>query len=222
MSNLLRVGLMVDGPTDQRFLTSVVQRTYEHLVLDCPGQIDVFDVEVITPAGEGFVSQVLAAARQAYEQGFDVLVVHTDAEAATDQAAFIHKLDPALEALANTPGDLCRILVPLVTVRMVEAWMLADLALIKDEIGTDLSEHDLGLTKKPETYADPKHQIREAIRLAHAGRSRRQRDQVSISELYQPIGQQIDLTCLRQLPSYLAFEQAALASLVERGFLPEG
>jgi hypothetical protein len=221
MSHILRVGLVVDGPTDQRFLPPVVQRTYEALVFDCPGQIEVFDVETIEPTGDGFVAQVLDAAKQAYTKGFDVLVVHTDAEASTDQAAFDHKFTPAREALAAATENLCRIMVPLVTVRMVEAWMLADVDLLREEIGTHKSREALDLTRPPEAYADPKHQIEAAIRLAHAQRRRRQRDQVSIAELYQPIGQQIDLVRLRPLPSYVAFEQAARQSLVERGFLPE-
>lgn len=220
MSNLLRVGLMVDGPTDRRFLPPVVQRTYEALVLDCPSQIDVFAVEVIDPKGHGFVEQVTDAARLAFRNGFDVLVVHTDAESDTAQDAWRHKITPALEGVQAIPDQICQVIVPLITVRMVEAWMLADMSLLKEEIGTSKSDQDLGLARSPETYADPKKQIEAAIRVAHAGRSRRQRDQVSISELYQPMGQQIDLRCLKKLASYRDFATAARASLTSLGYLP--
>lgn len=215
MSNILRVGLVVDGPTDQRFLPPVVQRTYENLVLSCPGQIEVFDVEVIQPNGKSFVDRVFDGAKKAYEQGFDIIVVHSDAE------ALENKLIPAFKKLEGEEGDICKNAVPLVTVRMVEAWMLADVSLLKEEIGTSKSNQDLGLIKQPKSYPDPKWQIEEAIRLAYSGRSSRQRDQVSISELYQPLGQQIDLSSLRQLPSFQSFEEEVQKSLVRRGFLSE-
>ena len=90
---------------------------------------------------------------------------------------------------------------------MTEAWMLADTELLKKQIGTDKSAHDLGLQRAPESVANPKDVIREAIRIARADMTKRRRRDLSISELYLPIGQEIDIEIICKLSSYQKFTE---------------
>jgi Domain of unknown function (DUF4276) len=143
----------------------------------------------------------------AFQRGLMVLCIHVDADNVDDASVIATRFEPLLEKVAMRVGqDICDVIVPIVPVQMTEAWMLADIALLKDEIGTQLSDLDLGLHRRPESIADPKEVIRAAIRIASEGKSRRHRDDLEISELYQLIGRKIDLSKLRQLKSYLKFE----------------
>ena len=49
--------------------------------------------------------------------------------------------------------------------------------------------------------------INEAIRVSMSFHTKRRRDQITIDDLYETLGNQIDLTTLRRLPSYQIFEE---------------
>lgn len=96
--------------------------------------------------------------------------------------------------------------------------MLADKNLLREEIGTDLSDATLGLARDPEKIADPKAVISEAIRIATEGKSRR-RQSLSIAELYGPIGASVSLEALMSLSSYRMFRQSVEDTFREIGYL---
>lgn len=138
-----------------------------------------------------------------------VLCVHSDADATTDTATFNHKIKPAFDRVTQEHKQaLCKNLVPIVPVQMIEAWLLADIPLFKAEIGTTKNDEELGLHKPPERYTDPKQVIQMAIRIACQALTKRRRRDVTIGELYQPIGRKIDLSKLETLPSYRKFKAA--------------
>ena len=89
---------------------------------------------------------------------------------------------------------------------MMEAWMLADTELLKSEIGTTKSDNDLGINRDPESIADPKTVIEEAIRIAQSDLPKR-RQRLTISDLYAIIGDKIGLDRLSLLNSYLRFQE---------------
>ncbi len=213
------VGYMTEGPTDTRFLESIIQRTFEDIAFECHGAIDVLPVQHISVRKSAFSDEVLNAAKKAFEMGLMVLCVHTDADAETDLIAFTNKITPAFEATQNNLKENCQILVAIVPVQMTEAWLLADKDTLKQEIGTDKTDHELGLLRHPESLPDPKKVIENAISIAHQHVTRRHRYQLTLSELYTPIGQKVNLEKLSLLGSYRKFKEAVRAAYQQLAFL---
>lgn len=208
MSRQIIIGLTAEGTTDVRFLESVVQRSFEAVALECSEQIEVFPVLYIEKQTGDFVQVVKTYAREAEKRGVMVLCVHTDADDATDAKTFNSKIIPAFTAVLNTNDDLCKNLVAIVPIQMTEAWMLSDKNLIKFEIGTDKSDVELGIDKFPEVYSNPKQVLEDAIRIARQDLTKRRRRELTIAELYSPIGHKLALNSLENLPSYQKFKEA--------------
>ncbi len=222
MTKQLLIGLTGEGVTDYRFLNSIVQRTFEQLAFECVGDVEILAVQNIKIPKQPFADHALQAAKLAHQElGLMILCIHTDADEKNDAEAFQYRITPALTKIQETEGEeLCKQIVPIVPVVMSEAWMLADKALFKAEIGTDLSFPNLGITKSPEQIREPKRVIEEAIRIAYSGHKRR-RKLPKIAELYLPIGQKADLSQLQKLPSYQKFENAARKILVDMNYLQQ-
>lgn len=219
-TNYLLIGLYIEGTTDVRFLESVVRRTYEDIAFDGRGDIDI-DVCVlkIDKKGLGFVDQIQKVAIHGlHSSGIRILCIHTDADASSDLQAFARKIDPALKALRQLEeSEACRVCSFIVPVYMTESWMLGDKELLKKQIGTDLSDAELGITDRPEEIQRPKTIIEEAIRIARQGTRQRLRNKLSISDLYLPVGQQIEIEKLENIPSFVKFKLSAIESLRNLG-----
>ena len=203
--DIVTFGFYTEGTTDDRFLHSIIKRTFEAIALECIPETEVYDPEVVPAPAAAFAAAIVAASRAAAAQGLRVLCVHADADARTDEDVFSHKIRPARTALEAAQLPDSPALVAIVPIHMSEAWILADKELLKAEMGSTATNHDLGLDRPPEAYADPKAAIEEAIRRAFEHRPRRHRQQVSLRELYLPIGQKISLQKLASLPSYEKF-----------------
>lgn len=202
------VGFATEGKTDERFLRGVIQRSFEEVAFECTGPLEILPVQHIAHKGGVFSAVVKKYAEEADRLGVMVLCVHADAEAATDDDTFTNKINPAFSAIENIAGgSVCKNLAAIVPVQMIEAWMLCDKSLLKAEIGTNKSDEDLVLHKDPETYADPKKIIEDAIRIARQDLTKRRRRNLTISELYLPIGQKVALMELEKLPSYRKFKE---------------
>ncbi len=209
------IGLAVEGNTDMRFLKSVVWRSYLKIVYDlCEQDIDV-DVFELRPlkAGKSFPEFVVNASIEGKKYGILVLTVHADSDRETFRERLQDKFIPAQQALdRDKDNELCKILVPIIPIRMIEAWMLADIALLKDEMGTSLSDTELGLHRAPESIANPKETIEEAISVAMQHRPKKRRT-LTIADLYGIMGDEVSIESLFRLPSYRAFYEAAVESL---------
>jgi hypothetical protein len=154
------------------------------------------------------VSEVLEQAKKAKDVGVMVLCIHADADDRSDNEVYTNKIQPAFQAVEDIDEDVCKNLVAVVPIYMTEAWMLADVNLLVDVIGTDKSINDLELNREPESVSDPKQIIKNAIRIAFEDQTRRKRGRsLSISELYLPIGQRIHLHKLERLSSYRKFKE---------------
>lgn len=212
----LLIGLHTEGDTDIRFLESIVRRTYEAVAFDGRGDIDI-DVRCldIKKQGLGFVEQVTKASQEGLKvYGIRILCVHTDADSDTDVNTFNAKIYPARTALNKMAEEEgCKVCSFAVPIQEIEAWMLADKSLLKKQIGTELSDAELGINKKPEKIARPKEVIEGAIRTAREEFRQRIRGKLTISELYLPIGQQIGLDKLETIPSYVKFKNSVVDSL---------
>jgi hypothetical protein len=209
MNRQVIIGFVTEGPTDERFLGSLVQRTFEEVAFECSGLIEVLPVRLLEKQRGKFVDVVQKYAHKAHSMGIGVLCVRTDADDRTDQNTFSNKINPAFRAVADLKEEgVCRNLVAIVPVQMTEAWLLSDTELLKAEIGTDLSEQELGIAGDPEGYNDPKETIRAAIRKSRKDAGKRRRQKMNIGELYLPIGQKVPLGRLERLASYRKFKDA--------------
>lgn len=209
MGKQIIIGLVTEGTTDIRFLESVVRRTFESVAFECDQDIDIFIHPLKTSkTGLSFVDYIKNASGDGITSfGIMTLAVHTDADRDTYDKRMDNKIHPAQNTLNALNDDYCKLLTPVIPVRMIEAWMLADKKLLKSEIGTTISDNDLGINRNPETIADPKQVIEEAIRIATADLSKR-RKKLSISELYAIIGDTVSIVELEKLDSYRKFQEA--------------
>jgi len=221
MSKQIFVGLTTEGTTDVRFLENVVRRTFEDVAFECTQDVEVYlYVVASSKIGKSFpqyVKETSYLASQRY--GVMSLAVHTDADRDTYEDRITNKIEPARRELANlNEEEYCKLLTPVIPVRMMEAWMLADKMLFKEEIGTDLSDADLGINRDPEMMADPKYVIEEALRIATDGLPKR-RNRPTIAELYEVIGNAIDTNALMTLSSYRKFKEEVRQTFRTLGYL---
>lgn len=187
--------------------------------MQCEGDIEVFPpVPIANPQKAGFVENALFAATAAYNNGIQVLCIHTDSDNKRDDEAFNARILPALKAITEASVNICNNLVAIVPVHMSEAWMLADKELLKDEIGTNRRNADLGIAQNAEAIADPKTAIENALRIALVDKPSKTRN-ISIKDLYQPMGQKIPLEKLEALPSYEKFRQSVEAAFRRLNYL---
>jgi len=220
MSNQLTIGFVTEGVTDVRFLGSIIQRTFEAIAFECVGQIEILPVQHIEKQSGEFIEAMATYAKLADNRGIMVLCVHTDADDSTDTHTFNYKIEPAFNSIEETLDEaLCKNLVAIVPVQMVEAWMLSDIELLKSEIGSTVSDQQLGLHRKPEGIADPKAVIENAIRVARQNLTKRRRHDLVIGELYLPIGQKISLSALEKRPSYRKFRDAVQEAFKKLNYL---
>ncbi len=219
MIRQVTIGFASEGITDVRFLENIIQRTFEDIAFECSGQIEILPLQVLPKKRGSFVDVVKGYAADAEARGLMVLCVHTDSDSPTDENSFRNKINPAFQIVQNSTELECKNLVAIVPVQMTEAWMLADCELLKEEIGTDLQNHDLSLHRQPESYADPKQVIMDAITIARSDVTRRRRHELTISDLYLPMGQKMLLSRLDQLQSFRKFREAIRNSFRKLNYL---
>lgn len=220
MSNILTIAYTTEGATDQRFLKAIIAKVFEELAFDCDGIIEVFDpVFIKFPKQLGFVNDFINVSIEAYKIGINVLCVHVDADSYSDEDVIKFKIAPAFNAIQNKHDKaICKNLIAIIPIHMTEAWMLADKELLKEEIGTNLSNADLGITRAPESIANPKKIVEDALNIAQAHLPKR-RNKIFIEDLYQPIGQKITIDKLEVLASFKNFKVSVENALKELNYL---
>jgi len=218
----LLLALYAEGSSDDRFLPSVLQRTAESLL----ARRQRYAVEVAEPyivtlpvARRGSADRAGLIAQAAREcANFHALIVHSDADGPTRDRAYSERFLPGQQRAAEESGSgraTCQRLVPVIPVRMTEAWMLADLRALLRVIGTDLAPRDLGLPTRPrlvERVPDPKSSLDRLVRRCCPRRRR-----ISVGDLYEPLGRQVDLGKLSQVPAYRQFAEDLTGVLVDLG-----
>lgn len=216
----LVTALYAEGPTDQRFLPLIIQRTVVQILTQRGyTTVDVLEPMPVSPSNRGKRDlAILEVARQVH--GYHLLFVHADADAPSSVSALQHRIMPgvALVHSAHQCGEaVCIDLVPVVPVQMTEAWMLVDSKALLDIMGSSLLPPQLGIPTKPhhvEQIADPKQHLTSIFAEALANRTRRVRRRRTIAELYEPLARAIDLAALEQTPSYRQFVENLTKALI--------
>jgi Domain of unknown function (DUF4276) len=207
---MILAGLLAEGSTDNIFLENIVKKTLYDIAFECKQNVETdLTIIAIDKTGLNFVEQVLAASKKGIaEYGINVLCVHVDADNTTIQDAYNHRINPAKNALqAQNDKEYCKILVAIVPVQEIEGWMLVDKDLLKRQLMTNKSDIELGIHRSPESVANPKETIENAIRIARQGLAKKRRGDLTIAELYLPISQELELKKLEILPSYQLFKE---------------
>ncbi len=222
MNNTLVIAFYAEGTTDIRFLSKIILRTTEEIILNRSQSIisvlEPFPIEVQKTGDR--IQEIRQAAAKAY--GYNILIIHADADYEVNEKAFQERINPGFESVKlDKTEEFCKDLVAIVPIQMTEAWMLADKETLKEELGTQKNNRELGLNfplKQLEKIADPKSKIQEIMRIAFKDLPTRKR-RMQISSLYSPLGQQVSLEILEQLPSYLKFKADLTNVLIKLNFI---
>src|SRR5579859_6952210 len=204
----LVLGFYGEGPTDERVLPPIIRRTAYALVARSTGgpSISVEDPAIVRPPQRGDqVTRILAAARLAV--GYHALIVHADADAPDPAAALAQRLQPGFAAVAASPDARCRDLVPIIPVRTVEAWMLADPEALRRVLNSALDAAALGVPAHAaqfEQLSDPKAVLAAAMQRAYPTRSRRPL-RINPAQVQAELGEEIALDRLADVPAYRRF-----------------
>ena len=218
----LFIGLIAEGTTDIRFLKSVISKSIQELSMLCDNQVEIFDPKEIKADGDDFVNKMLTASKRAWQDyGITILCIHTDSDNLSADNAMQFKFTPFFNALKEMPEEeYCKHIVPTIPIQMIESWMLADKDLLKQLINAkEISETDLGIDRQPESYADPKSVIEEAIRKAMLNQPKKKRNQIGIADLYELLGNRLSLDKLRTIPSFTQFETNVINVFKEMGLM---
>lgn len=221
----LVTALYAEGPTDKRFLPTVIQRTAADLLAHRGRQVT--DVLLPTtlepmPRESRAADNVLIVARQAH--GYHILFIHADADAPTPERAHAERIAPGIARIAaarDSGESVCHDIIPVIPVQMVEAWLLADADALRAVLGTAANSDALPIPTSAtqiEGMANPKERLSEIVRLAYAHRTRRRR-RFDVGELFQPLGEQIRLEQLGRLPAYQTFVADLTYALIQLNFL---
>lgn len=223
----LYIAFTGEGSTDNRFLENIIKRTIVDIVFnECSMDLEVEDIIILTTSkiGKKFDEYFVDAVRDALNSGAYLLIVHTDSDKDNYEERIAHKFVPAIETLRNSEDsdirDYEQNIVPIIPIRMIEAWMLANKSIFKEEVGTTLLDSDLDITGDPERMSDPKQKINNALKIAKERSSRNKRLNIEdISELYSPLGNKIPFQDLYRLNSYNMFTDNLRKGLKALGYL---
>lgn len=204
------IGFTTEGTTDARFLQKIVERTFEEIAFDCHNDVEpVVQFLNVDKVGLSFAEYAVKASKQGIEElGITILCIHSDADNTTIDNVMQNKITPAQQALdAESDENVCKVIVPAIPIQMMESWMLADKDLLKSEIGTNMTYQELGIDRDPESIANPKFAIEEAIRISRKDMVKRRRKALKIGDIYYSIGQKVAIDKLQILPSYRHFQE---------------
>lgn len=218
----LFIGLIAEGTTDVRFLKTVIQKSIQELSWQCDNQIEIFDIKEISAEGDSFSEKMLAASKQAWDEyGISMLCIHADSDDRSIENVMGNKFFPFFEVLKRMPDDeYCKHIIPTIPIQMIESWMLADKDLFKQLINAaGKRDIDLGIERAPEAYSDPKQTIENAIRIAMSDQPKKKRYQIGIADLYEILGNRLQLDKLRLIPSFVNFEENVIKVFREMGLM---
>ena len=206
------VALTTEGSTDIRFLENIVQQAFEHVSFECTKDIEIiYQTLTTTKVGQGsFANYVVEAAKEAAERGATTVAIHSDADRNSYDERLEYNFVPAQEAVnavkAEEKDSICDKITPVIPVRMIEAWMLADKEQFCIEVGTNLPYNVLGIDGNPEQMADPKNKISSALRTANEHATQKKPVKaIDTIDLYEILGQSLDVEKLKTLDSYCRF-----------------
>jgi hypothetical protein len=200
------LALVAEGPTDYRFLPSVLYRLTEDLCLHhglSTVQVDPVRALDLDGTIRDRTEQIVAAARQA-DGSYQVLFLHTDG-AGDPEAAIRERFMRWNRGLAAL-GRADERAIAVVPVREMEAWALSDGEALRGAFGTTLSDDQLGLPRRAqdvENVRDPKRMLKMAYERALRPRVPKR----PVVAALEAIAERVELTRLRMLPAFQRLEQ---------------
>lgn len=221
----LFLALFAEGSTDDRFLPTLIERLAEEIVAGSKEEmVQVHPTLILNNLMEakltGGAEQILEAARLA--SNCHILIVHSDADNLSAEVRKEYNFDPGVARVAQAVGrgeKVCSHLLPLIPVRMMENWILADLeCLLNDVLSSGMKPSDLKLpqeirlptrTREIQSHVNPKATLRSIIAAASS------RPRMDIGEIYEPMARAVRLERLRRLSAFQRFESDLKAKLRE-------
>lgn len=205
----LTMALFAEGTTDDRFLKFIIARTARHLLLNRGvSDVDVWDPTPLQKSkldGDTLEEQILSAAKSVH--GYHILFVHQDADARTTKTCFEDRILPGLQRIEMEQGEVCRNIVPVIPVRNIEAWLMADTNTLLKTVGTNLTPKDLNLSDTPaevERLSDPKATFKNVITEIS---SKRRRGNINHGIYYEKLAQVIRIEALLRVPAFVEFAE---------------
>jgi Domain of unknown function (DUF4276) len=221
----VKLSLYAEGSTDGKFLPQVIKRTAEAIL----AQNDQHDIKVPLPdclwekpaKAVKRVECILHIARQTAE--YDALIIHSDGDDRGYEQTVVELFQPGKNRVlsASMHENVCVDLVPLIPVRMTEAWMLADPDALCTVLDKKVNARTLGIpikAKLVEKDFNPKTTLDHVIKCAYPSASKSQRQKFK-HELYKELGQEISLKRLSDVPSYQQFMEDLTSTLQMLNFI---
>lgn len=199
----LSLALYCEGNTDKHFLPKIIERTAEKMILShATNYVDILPVTVKDVVKQERGKDILEAAMQAY--GYDVLIIHKDADHRTYEETKTQSIEPGCTLVQRSSKGVCKKLVPIIPVREVEAWMIADREILRDLLQIRERLQNLHLPKRAvlvESDPDPKATLNRIIAKAESERRRK----IERKEFYESLALEVRLDRLDQVPAYKKF-----------------
>lgn len=220
-SNQLFIGLISEGSTDNRFLFSILKRAVDEIIFEYGGITEIYIEEIKKDIGKPFVTQIIDANKNYHKENFiNILLIHNDSDYQDDSEVLRDKFSPLMNEInLIEDGLICKEVIPIIPVYMIEAWMLADIDLFLDEISSNKDKSVLKLNGNPESFTNPKERIKNALRVINQEKPKKRRKDLQINELYQLIGQKIEINKLLNLTSFKKFHEHLIDSLDKLKFI---
>jgi DNA-directed RNA polymerase subunit L len=208
----LRYSLLADGPSDSCLMQVIEWLLSEHEKVRTVGYVGQFaDLRTVEPKPDDLGHRILTAL-DLYP--CDILFVHRDAER-EPLGSRLQEIAAAMDRIQ--PDAKPQLSVPVVPVRMMEAWLLFDERAIRLAAGNPNGRAmlDLPAASRVETVADPKAVLQRALEVASEKSGRRLRKfRTRISAAVHRVADQIeDYSPLRAAPAFASFESTTRAVL---------
>lgn len=211
MTTELRYTLLSEGTSDR-----VLMHVIEWILIesgraaDCAIIAQFADLSVVNPRPSGIAERMLAAVNL---YPCDVLFVHRDSDRESPDVRH-QEVDSASETVDA-------LVVPVVPVRMMEAWLLLDERAIRLAADNPNGTVDLNLptTREVERIADPKSRLREALVSASEKSGRQlERFRRRMAHRVHRVAQYIDdFSPLRQLGAFQTLERITSETTAQWG-----
>lgn len=183
-------GFFGEGPTDERYFETLLTEYLTEVGALRGIDIEIFSPMIMRSAKKTFLEQMREIEKE--NPGLSLFFVHMDADGRNAARVLAEKWHPWLEECKEP----CR-WIPVVPVRMLESWLLADARALSDTfLISELEIEKITAGVNPENIADPKGKLEEIKR---AGKQRRP------SGREETIAQRTRFSELEKLPSFQAF-----------------
>ena len=210
----LRAALVAEGVSDAWFLPRVLTRALEEICRSESVDIEVRDVAVLTVRRGGRRAEdVCSAAEKRLD---DLFFYHYDGGADQSRSRRQYREPFAVEWRKRLDG---RALVPVLPVREMEAWALADKTALRAVVDSDWSTRDVFQNDRladVERLEDPKRTLREISDRGRAGRRRARHPE----DCLPLVAAEVSLEVLRDVLSFRQWSTDTVEALRKLRFLP--